>query len=64
MQNSYIVAIHDVKGWIIVVQVLGNLLSIIDCTAKWKENKYEVFVWLINTELIKMTLHEVCMNGT
>ena len=47
MQSSYIAAIHDVKGWIIVVQVLGNLLSMIDCTAKRKENKYEVFVWLI-----------------
>jgi len=41
-----IVAIHDVKGWIVVIQVLGNLLSTIDCTAKWKQNKYEVFVWL------------------
>jgi len=46
MQSSYTVAIHDVKGWIIVIRVLGNSLSIIDCTAKWKENEHEVFVWL------------------
>ena len=47
MQGSYIAAMHDVKGWIIVILVLGNLLSIItDCTAEWKENGYEVFVRL------------------
>ena len=47
MHSSYIAAMHDVKGWIIVILVLGNLLSIItDCTAEWKENGYEVFVRL------------------
>ena len=46
MQSSYIAAMHDVKGWMIVILVLGNLLSITDCTAEWKENVYEVFVWL------------------
>ena len=45
MQSSYIAAMHDVKGWIIVILVLGNL-SITDCTAEWKENGYEVFVQL------------------
>jgi len=33
MQSNYIAAIHDVKGWIIVIQVLGDLLSITDHTA-------------------------------
>jgi len=42
MQNRYIAAMLDVKGWIIVILVLGNLLSI----TEWKENGYEVFVQL------------------
>jgi len=46
MQSSYIAAIHDVKGWIIVIQVLGHLLLITNRTAKWKGNEHEVFVWL------------------
>ena len=46
MQSSYIAAKNDVKGWIIVILVLGKLLSITDCTEERKENGYEVFVQL------------------
>jgi len=48
---------HDVKRWIIVKQISSNLLSIIDRTAKWKENR--IICMVVNTELIKLIAWDV-----